>query len=126
MKCIFCNPEPPCILVRNAHAYARFDQYPVTPGHTLIIPYRHITNPFEMTEEERQGMWNLLSEVREMIEESYHPDGFNLGVNIGEAAGQTIPHLHVHLIPRYRGDMRDPRGGVRGVIPKKQHYSGEG
>ena len=126
VRCIFCNPESSCILAENKHAYAQYDGFPVTPGHALIIPHRHISSPFEMTDEERLGLWNLLTKVKEMIDTRYHPDGFNIGVNVGEAAGQTIPHLHIHLIPRYHGDMEDPRGGVRGVIPDKQHYSIEG
>lgn len=125
VKCIFCNPDPSIIIAHNAHAYARFDKYPVNPGHILIIPHRHISTPFEMTDEERDGLWDLLTEMREMVMKRYHPDGFNIGVNVGEAAGQTIGHLHVHLIPRYRGDTKNPRGGVRGVIPEKQDYAVE-
>jgi len=110
------------VLLQDEHGYVRFDGYPVTPGHVLIIPRRHISSLFDLTDDETRGLWQLVKETKEAIDARYHPDGYNLGVNVGEAAGQTIGHLHIHVIPRYRGDMKDPRGGVRGVIPEKQRY----
>lgn len=103
-------------------AVAFFDGYPVNPGHVLVIPRRHEANFFDLTEEERIDIFRLVDKVRELIAERYTPDGFNVGVNVGAAAGQTIFHAHVHLIPRYKGDVPQPRGGVRGVIPEKQQY----
>lgn len=122
LTCIFCDPEPSSVLLQDEHGYVRFDGYPVTPGHVLIIPRRHISSLFDLTDDETRGLWQLVKETKEAIDARYHPDGYNLGVNVGEAAGQTIGHLHIHVIPRYRGDMKDPRGGVRGVIPEKQRY----
>ncbi|MDD3111783.1 MAG: HIT family protein, partial [Methanofollis liminatans] len=100
----------------------RFDAFPVTQGHILIIPFRHLSSFFDATDEERTALFDLVARCREIVAERYRPDGWNIGVNVGPAAGQTVPHLHVHLIPRYGGDVPDPRGGVRGVIPEKQKY----
>ncbi|MCQ6277065.1 HIT family protein [Bacillus sp. V3B] len=88
----------------------------------LIIPKRHVEQYFHLTVQERNAIDQLLFEGKKMIDEQDQPDGYNIGINCGEAAGQTIFHVHVHLIPRFRGDMEDPRGGVRGVIPEKQRY----
>ncbi len=121
-SCIFCSPGPGEIVLENELAYGRYDKNPVSPGHLLIIPKRHITSIFEATPTELADLWDLLKAARMFLEQEYTPNGYNIGINEGEAAGQTIPHLHIHLIPRYDGDMADPRGGVRGVIPQKQHY----
>ncbi|TQE97529.1 MAG: HIT family protein, partial [Spiribacter salinus] len=99
-----------------------WDQYPVSPGHALLIPRRHIAGWFDATPEEQQALTSALAQARSAIEESHQPDGYNIGINSGEAAGQTVHHLHVHLIPRYQGDSDDPRGGVRHVIPGKADY----
>lgn len=120
--CPFCDASGSVILVRNELCYARFDQYPVTDGHVLIIPFRHFSNYFDATEDETCSIWSLVDGVKHVIRQERSPDGYNIGINVGRAAGQTIPHLHVHIIPRYEGDMTDPRGGVRGVIPDKQKY----
>lgn len=122
MSCPFCGPLPEEIVASNDRAYARADRYPVSPGHLLIVPYRHVPTYFEATDEERAALLDLVSRCRSLIEEAYHPDGYNIGINVGAAAGQTVPHLHVHLIPRYVGDVPDPRGGVRGVVPAKKSY----
>jgi len=98
------------------------DQYPVNPGHTLLIPKQHIVSFAELSEEEVQDLFRLALSVIEWLESQYEPDGFNIGINQGAAAGQTIEHLHIHVIPRYRGDVEDPRGGVRNVIPEKGRY----
>lgn len=120
--CPFCFPAPGEINRENELAYIRSDKYPVSPGHLLIIPKRHVSSLFEITMPEQQALWDLLYTAKQELDESRAPDGYNIGINDGPAAGQTIPHLHIHLIPRYIGDMTDPRGGVRGVIPEKQRY----
>jgi len=99
------------------------DHYPVSRGHTLVVPRRHVATYFEATLEERAALWHTVAEVKAQLDAGLHPDGYNVGFNAGEAAGQTVPHLHIHVIPRYRGDMHDPRGGVRGVIPDKRVYA---
>lgn len=121
--CTFCiKEEGREIIIENDIAYATYDKFPVSTGHALIIPKRHCSNYFELTLEEQSSCWNLVNKVKEIIKERLHPDGFNVGINIGEAAGQTIPHMHIHLIPRYQGDVREPEGGVRGVIPRRKIY----
>ena len=119
-KCIFCNQEE--IILKNELAWARYDKYPVSPGHLLIITKRHVADFFDTTIEERRALNDLLEECKKMLDREYRPDGYNIGVNCGTAAGQTIMHLHIHLIPRYQGDIDNPRGGVRGVIPDKRIY----
>jgi len=114
-----CRPADEEVVLQGRLWYARWERYPVSPGHLLLIPCRHVASLFEATEEEMTG---LLQEAKAMIDEKFHPDGYNVGVNCGEAAGQTVMHLHIHLVPRYRGDMNDPRGGVRGVIPERRVY----
>ncbi|MDB2534203.1 HIT family protein [Porticoccaceae bacterium] len=103
-------------------AFTKTDSYPVSKGHTLVIPKRHISSYFECTDDERLELWSLVEQVKTLLDSVFEPDGFNIGINIGAAAGQTVPHMHIHVIPRYSGDMDDPRGGVRGVIPDKQKY----
>lgn len=109
-------------LASNDLAFAIRDGYPVSPGHTLIIPKRLVATWFEATAEEQAALMALVGVVKGQLDEEFQPDGYNIGINAGEAAGQTVMHLHVHLIPRYVDDMSDPRGGVRGVIPEKQKY----
>lgn len=122
-ECIFCNLDQNReILAENDLAIAFYDAFPVNPGHTLIIPKRHVANYFELTEEECVAIQALLKIVKDTVEEKFHPDGYNIGVNVNEAAGQSIFHVHIHLIPRYIGDVENPKGGVRGVIPAKQKY----
>jgi diadenosine tetraphosphate (Ap4A) HIT family hydrolase len=98
------------------------DAYPVSPGHTLILPKRHIASFFETTEAERKDLLELLERTRDELQSKHKPDGFNIGINDGRAAGQTVMHLHIHLIPRYAGDREDPRGGVRWIFPDKADY----
>jgi diadenosine tetraphosphate (Ap4A) HIT family hydrolase len=120
MDCLFCAiPNP---ILENDLAYAIFDKYPVNPGHLLIIPKRHIASLFEATVAERAALFKLLQQGRELLRQQYQPDGFNIGINDGTAAGQTVMHLHIHLIPRFDGDIANPRGGVRGVIPERRVY----
>lgn len=99
-----------------------WDAYPVNPGHALLVPRRHVADWFEASHDECQALMEGVQAARAAILESHEPDGFNLGLNLGEAAGQTVFHLHVHLIPRYAGDVDDPRGGVRCLIPGKARY----
>ena len=107
---------------KSTSAFALLDRFPVTPGHMLIIPCRHVSDWFETTAEERRDLFTLADEARACLIREHRPDGFNLGVNVGKAAGQTVFHVHLHLIPRYEGDVVNPRGGVRGVIPARQDY----
>jgi len=120
MTCPFCSPNEP--IISNILAYAIYDKYPVNPGHILIIPKRHVASFFDTNNEERQAINELIIECKRLLDKEYAPDGYNIGVNIGEPAGQTVYHVHVHLIPRYIGDIDNPRGGVRGVIPEKRIY----
>ena len=122
-NCPFCKAESERdIIASSSLSVAFFDGFPVSPGHALIIPRRHVASFFELTQEEQQDLLNLADRVKRIVEERYHPDGYNIGINVGEAAGQSIIHVHMHLIPRYKGDVPNPRGGVRGVIPAKQNY----
>ena len=106
----------------NELAFAIFDKYPVNEGHILVTPKRLVATWFEASREEQQAIMELVEEAKQILDERYGPDGYNIGINVGEAAGQTVMHLHVHLIPRFVGDMDDPRGGVRHVIPWKGNY----
>jgi diadenosine tetraphosphate (Ap4A) HIT family hydrolase len=98
------------------------DAFPISPGHTLIIPKRHVGSFFELESDERAELLALLDEAKVVADEEFSPQGYNIGINDGTAAGQTVPHLHIHLIPRYQGDRPDPRGGVRWIIPEKADY----
>ncbi|CAM3871917.1 HIT family protein [Alkalicoccus chagannorensis] len=118
--CAFCELDT--YEMENDHAVAIFDKYPVTEGHVLIIPKRHTADYFDLTPMEQESMQRLLEAMRMRLLFQFRPDGFNVGINCGRAAGQTIFHVHMHLIPRRSGDMDDPAGGVRGVIPEKQKY----
>lgn len=122
VACPFCSVEAGRVFHAGRHVLALWDGFPVSPGHALIIPKRHIASWFEATSDERHELIETVDRVRSVIQESHHPGGFNVGWNDGAAAGQTIFHLHVHVIPRYRGDVEDPRGGVRHVIPAKAAY----
>ena len=120
VNCPFCQPED--TIIEHQLAFAIYDKYPVNKGHILVITRRHVEDFFCASQEERLAMMELVEECWEFLRQEYSPDGYNLGVNCGKAAGQTIMHLHLHLIPRYRGDMVAPEGGVRGVIPAKRKY----
>jgi diadenosine tetraphosphate (Ap4A) HIT family hydrolase len=122
MICPFCNPVADDIVAKNDLCYARRDRYPVSEGHLLVIPFRHIPDFFLMTVEEKQAVLALVDECKEVIEEEFSPAGYNIGFNVGEAAGQTVMHCHCHVIPRYVGDVRKPRGGIRGVVPLRRGY----
>ena len=120
--CPFCTLPQERIIDSNDLALVIRDGYPVSPGHTLIIPKRHIGSWFEITPEEQNAMLNLLGRAKAVLGEEFKPDSYNIGINDGPTAGQTVPHLHMHLIPRYKGDLEDPRGGVRWIIPGKAKY----
>jgi diadenosine tetraphosphate (Ap4A) HIT family hydrolase len=120
--CPFCNRDQSKVLMANDHAFAFLDGFPVTPGHSLIVPKRHISSFFEATKQEQAAMFDLVAQMRELLLAERSPDGFNIGINDGPAAGQTVMHLHIHLIPRYTGDTEDPRGGVRWIMPVKAPY----
>lgn len=120
IQCPFC--DQPDFLLESDRIFVKRDAYPVSPGHMLIIPKRHFANYFDCTDDEQDELWAMVGQAKSLLEKEYSPEGYNVGVNVGEVGGQTVPHLHVHLIPRYTGDMVDPRGGVRGVIPEKQKY----
>jgi diadenosine tetraphosphate (Ap4A) HIT family hydrolase len=123
MNCPFCQSEQIKIVLQNDLASAFYDKFPVNKGHLLIIPKRHVNNFFDITPDEKNAIFELLDECKAILDNELKPDGYNVGINCGEAAGQTVFHVHVHLIPRYKGDMDgDPRGGVRGVIPDKRNY----
>lgn len=120
--CPFCNLVQDRIVAANDHAVAFFDGFPISPGHVLIVPRRHVASFFDVSEEERRDLFALLTTMREKLVQEKKADGFNVGINDGEAAGQTVLHLHIHLIPRFSGDMPDPRGGVRWIFPQKAVY----
>ncbi|MCB6974320.1 MULTISPECIES: HIT family protein [Butyricimonas] len=121
--CPFCNLEKDIeIICETENCVAFYDGFPVSPGHALIVPKRHVANYFELSRAEVQVMQDVLRHVKQIIDERYDPDGYNIGVNVNESAGQSVFHVHMHLIPRYRGDVENPKGGVRGVIPNKQKY----
>lgn len=120
--CLFCHLPPVRIAGGDAYGLIVRDAYPVSPGHTLIVPRRHTGSFFELTPDERNALLALLDQAKAELQRNYQPQGYNIGINDGPAAGQTVPHLHIHLIPRYSGDLPDPRGGVRWVIPEKARY----
>lgn len=121
--CFFCKSIAKCDYeLENDFAVARFDDFPVNNGHLEIIPKRHIKDWWETTNEERIAIFNLLDEAKKIVDDKYSPDAYNIGMNLGEEAGQSVMHLHIHLIPRYKGDVSNPRGGVRGVIPERHNY----
>lgn len=121
--CPFCHLESEReIIIESSSIFSTFDKFPVSKGHSLIIPKRHCSDYFELTFEEQTECWSIVNKVKQVLIEKYNPDGFNIGININEVAGQTISHVHIHLIPRYKGDVKDPEGGVRGVIPEKKNY----
>jgi len=121
--CLFCNVPSSDYIFENNLAFSTFDPYPVSKHHALIIPKRHVENYFDMSEEEVLSCNKLTNKMRNKIQElDPTVDGFNIGTNSGKVAGQSIMHCHIHLIPRRKNDVDNPQGGVRGVIPSKQHY----
>lgn len=121
MLCIFCSPDRE-LIAESYHAVAFADGYAVSLGHTLVVPKRHAATIFDLSHDEYEDCFKLVKVVKARLEALHNPDGFNIGVNCGEAAGQTVLHAHIHVIPRYKGDVDNPRGGVRHVIPGKGFY----
>jgi diadenosine tetraphosphate (Ap4A) HIT family hydrolase len=124
MNCPFCTPDEERILWRDELVYVVRDLFPVSPSHSLIIPFRHFASIFEATPGELESITAGLLERRQQLSETLTVNGYNIGLNEGSAAGQTILHVHIHLIPRFDRDVPDPRGGIRGVIPEKRIYPG--
>jgi diadenosine tetraphosphate (Ap4A) HIT family hydrolase len=122
VRCPFCNPVDEDIVIRNDLCYARRDRFPVSRGHLLVMPFRHTPDFFSMTPGERVALLALVASCKGLIEVEFSPAGYNIGFNVGAVAGQTVMHCHCHVIPRYVGDVEDPRGGVRGVVPGKRGY----
>jgi diadenosine tetraphosphate (Ap4A) HIT family hydrolase len=123
MSCPFCNAREPADTPLSSHnSFAIRDKFPVTNGHMLVIPRRHVTSIFGLHPDEQSDIWTLVARVRAHIAQELGTDGFNIGINDGQAAGQTVPHAHVHVIPRYAGDVPDPRGGIRWIIPDNAPY----
>lgn len=120
--CPFCTLPPERIQGENEHAVWIRDGFPISPGHSLVIPKRHFGSFFELSAQEREALLQLLNVAKAQADREFHPDGYNIGINDGPAAGQTVPHLHIHLIPRFKGDQADPRGGVRWIMPEKADY----
>ena len=120
--CPFCTLPEDRIVDQDNLAMVIRDGFPVSPGHTLVIPKRHVGSFFELGQEEIQAMMTLLRDAKANLDKEFSPDSYNVGVNDGPQAGQTVPHVHMHLIPRYQGDVKDPRGGVRWLIPEKADY----
>ena len=120
--CLFCK-DPRGVSLERELAYSARDTYAVSPGHTLVIPRRHVASFFDLMPEEINACMELITEERKRLDEELKPDGYNIGINVGPAAGQSIFHVHIHVIPRYKGDVENPQGGVRHVIPKKGHYT---
>lgn len=123
-SCFFCDTQETDKLLQNDHCFARwvYEKVAVSEGHLLILPNRHFANYFEASPEELVTMWKMVHDVKAVVDEKYQPDGYNVGVNVNEAGGQSIPHMHIHIIPRYKGDVENPKGGIRCVIPDKQTY----
>ncbi len=123
-NCIFCSlaNEKDICLSENELFWSCFDDQPVTNGHALVIPKRHLDSFFDLSNEEIKAAYDLIKKVKDIIDKKHHPDAYNIGINNGQVAGQTILHLHIHIIPRYVGDVANPTGGVRNVIPKKGTY----
>jgi diadenosine tetraphosphate (Ap4A) HIT family hydrolase len=117
-ECELCSRHE--VLLENALAYVRHDNNSLSRGHVLVVPTRHVANFFDMTAEEQSAVLALLREIQRSVQKQHSPDGYNIGVNVGKAAGQSRMHVHLHLIPRYAGDVPDPRGGIRCVLAKRE------
>lgn len=122
-RCVFCDRIARReVFVEGPLAVAFPDRYPLSAGHTLIVPRVHVADYFELEETVRTDLWRLVDEVKTRLDEQFSPAGFNVGINVGRAAGQTVFHAHVHLVPRYEGDVPDPRGGIRHLLPQRARY----
>lgn len=124
MSCLFCSFDKDKYIVENELAFGIFDKFPVNKGHMLIIPKRHFESFFDATKEEVSALYSLIKEGKAYLDKEYAPDGYNVGVNVGEYGGQTVMHLHIHLIPRYKGDVENPKGGIRKFKKELVPYNG--
>ncbi|WP_220668301.1 HIT family protein [Pseudarthrobacter phenanthrenivorans] len=118
--CIFCkvaNSEVNAVFRRQLTMYARLDNFPASPGHVEIVPFRHVVSFFDLTQAEVKDLYALAQRIRDWQESQYKPDGYTIGINDGAAAGQTVGHLHMHIIPRWHGDVPNPTGGIRRIFP---------
>jgi diadenosine tetraphosphate (Ap4A) HIT family hydrolase len=115
-SCPFCSPDAKNIVFKNALWYARWDAFPATHGHLLVIPFRHLSGYFDTTAEEKTSLTEMLIECKKILDTKFSPSGYNIVINIGEAADQKVMHCHVHIIPRYSGDTKNPPGGIRGIV----------
>lgn len=123
--CLFCdrtNQKKHEIILENDSCYARWDNFPISTGHLEVIPKNHIDSFFDLDNRQLIQLFSLLKDVKEIVQDRYKPDSYNIGLNEGKVAGRTVEHLHIHLIPRYKGDVDDPQGGIRNVIPGKGKY----
>lgn len=119
--CVFCRKLD--LVYQGDLVFISQDKYPASPGHMLIVPNRHVPNYFDCKEDEVKELWDTVKIAKKLVEKEHQPDSYNIGINVSKAAGQSVPHTHIHLIPRYEGDVPDPRGGVRSVIPQKRTYT---
>ena len=122
LQCPFCTLPEGRVVHGSEHGVVIRDAFPISPGHTLVVPRRHVGSFFELYPNERHQLLDLLDLAKRSLDGELNPGGYNIGVNDGAVAGQTVPHLHIHLIPRYAGDQQDPRGGVRWLFPEKARY----
>lgn len=122
MACLFCNLSQEIIKIENNLFVVFRDNFPISKGHTLIVPKRHIASFFALNTEEFKTLKPTLEQAKQNLDNEFNPQSYNIGINDGKFAGQTINHLHIHLIPRYKGDKKDPRGGVRWIFPNKADY----
>lgn len=121
--CVFCDKiDKDRVLFETLEWVAFYDKYPVSEGHTLIVPKEHVETYFDLPDRLKDSLNFRIQDVKNILDNKFHPDGYNIGCNCGEAAGQSVMHFHLHIIPRYNGDVENPKGGVRGVIPSKQNY----
>lgn len=123
INCPFCNPDKKITLLsETATTFSVLDKYPVSKGHALVIPKRHISNYFDLSIHDQRACWLMVNRIKDILTYNYQPDGFNIGINVNPSGGQTIFHVHIHIIPRYKFDIKDPTGGVRNIIPNLGNY----
>lgn len=122
MSCIFCNLDRERIILDYGSVFSMYDKFPASPGHTLIVSRRHVETYFDTNPTEREYINKLIDNTKNLLDKEYKPTGYNIGMNCGKDAGQTVMHFHLHIVPRYHGDTVNPRGGVRNVIPGKGDY----
>ncbi len=120
--CIFCTFRDERIIGECEYTFTFIDTYPATPGHTLVVPKRHFASYFDATEDELLAIAKAVQKAKIILDKEFEPDAYNIGINVGEAAGQSVHHLHVHIMPRYKGDVENPRGGVRWILRNKADY----